>query len=67
MQALRVGSEAISDICVQINEWAAKIGKPKRTDIIEQDTTLDALLAGSEFAAEVRNIYLTKLGNASQT
>lgn len=62
MQALRIGSEAISHICREIQTWAGKVGKKKRTDLVSLDTAFDNLLASSTFAAEMMDTYRRKLG-----
>jgi len=40
-QAIRLGSEAIAVICTQVEAWAERIGKPKRTDLLNLRLELD--------------------------
>ena len=44
-QAVSAGSEAISGMCVQMEEWAAQVGKPKRTDRVVRPEGLEELVA----------------------
>lgn len=62
MQALEVGAKAISEICVQIQEWASKIGKPKRTDLVSPDTTYDEEVSKTSLAADIKELYSKNLG-----
>lgn len=34
LQAVEVGSEAIAAMCSQMEEWAAAVGQPKRSDLM---------------------------------
>jgi len=34
LESVRVGAEAISSMCKQMAEWAARVGKPKSTDLV---------------------------------
>ena len=63
MQALDAGAKAVSEICQQIDEWAAKVGKPKRTDLTPADTTFDEEIGKSSLAEEIKELYLKNLGS----
>lgn len=62
LQALEAGSKAITEICVQIQEWAAKIGKPKRTDLVSADTTFDEEVSTTSLAGDIKDMYAKNLG-----
>lgn len=62
MQALEAGSKAVSEICKQIEDWAAKIGKPKRTDLVPVDTTFDEEVSSSSLSGQIKDLYLQNLG-----
>ncbi len=63
-QALEAGAKAISEISVQIEEWASKIGKPKRTDVVSVVTDFDEEAAKTSLEADIRKLYSQNLGNA---
>ncbi len=65
LQALRVGEEAISHVCKEIQAWAAKVGKPKRTDLIPADTAFDEELQKSSMGADIRAQYLQALSKSA--
>lgn len=62
LQALAEGAKAISEICQQIQEWADKVGKPKRTELPEADTSLDEEVAQTSLQQEIKEQYLKTLG-----
>ena len=61
LQALEAGAKAISEICVQIQEWASKIGKPKRTDLASPDTTFDEEVLKTSLASDIKDLYSKNL------
>lgn len=42
LQAVKVGAEAIADLCRAIDGWAKQVGKEKRTDLLPTNDELDA-------------------------
>ena len=52
----------MSHLCYEIQAWADRIGKPKRTDLGVEDSSLDAQIAGSNYAAEIKETYRKQLG-----
>ena len=65
LQALSAGAEEISKVCEQIQTWADKIGKPKRTDITPADTSFDEEVASSSLPQDIKEEYLKNLGRLS--
>ncbi|KAG2500423.1 hypothetical protein HYH03_001992 [Edaphochlamys debaryana] len=61
IEALRVGSQAIASLCSQMEAWAAKVGKPKRTDSVV--TVPDALVERLKglVAEQLKKAYRTSL------
>ena len=55
-QAVRVGQEAISGACKQMSDWAARVGSPKRDDVLAPLAGLDAAIE-SHAAAAIREAY----------
>ena len=55
----------MSHLCQEIQAWADRIGKPKRTDLVIEDSSLDAQIAGSSHAAEIQEAYRKQLGTSA--
>ena len=65
MQALAAGEEAISHVCKEIQAWAAKVGKPKRTDLVPPDLAFDEELQKTSVSTDIKAQYLQALGKAA--
>ena len=62
-EAVRVGSEAVADICVAVSAWAAEVGKPKKVDgVVRNDAAAEVLeRARAECYAEVVEAFKISL------
>lgn len=65
LQALKIGSEAITHICTEIEAWAGESGKSKRTNRTPGATVIESQLSSLAFAPEIKAIYKETLGIAS--
>ncbi|GIM13944.1 hypothetical protein Vretimale_17037 [Volvox reticuliferus] len=59
IEALAVGSKAITSLCLQVEEWAKKVGKPKRTDCV--------VLVPEDLEDKVMRLVGTQLREAYRT
>lgn len=65
LQAMRIGSEAISHICTEIEAWVEKSGKPKRTDRVPANDTQESQLGVLlNCAPDIKAVYKQMLGAA---
>ena len=54
-----MGSEAVASMCREVDSWAARVGKSKRSDIVPYETDLDAQIlstVGEELEAAYRGV-----------
>ena len=64
LQAVQIGSEAISHICKEVEAWAGTAGRSKRTDRVPAENTLESPLSSFTFSQDIKAVYKQTLGTA---